>query len=288
MTKASKTPLDTLFGTPFVSRYSCHQLLKAIITEESLPTARQELLVEYMLQRGAPVNVRTQAGITPLLSAVESRSLVLTELLLKHGADPNIAANGGCTPLILASWNGDRSLINALVASGANIDAQLDRLEPADCTCVQFVSWSGFTHDSCYAPLSALAVAAERGYRDVVESLLNHGAEPNLPIEHHAHGRLLTRRERRRKGRFNPTQIESSDTDTDPEPDPLRWEGIFSIGTALTWARGDVRELLLRHGADPTKGVALRRCNCPVIAEKGLRRHPLSSSDSEHPTSEDL
>lgn len=281
-TKASKTPFDTLFGTPFVCRDSCHQLLEAIIKEESLQSARQELLVEYMLQRGAPVNARTQAGITPLFSAVGRGSLVLTKLLLKHGADPNIAADGGCTPLILAAWDGEQSLINALVASGADLDAQLDQVEPDNCTCVQFVSWSHVTHDSCYAPLSALAVAAKRGYHDAVGSLLDHGAEPNLPIEHHAHGKLLTRRERRRVGRFNSTES----SDTDPEPDPHRWEGIFSIGTALTWARGDIRELLLRHGADPTKEVALRRCNCPVIEEKGIQSLWMSSSDLEYQTSE--
>lgn len=221
-------------------------------------------------------------GITPLFIAVSRGHMGLITLLLKHGADPNVAAIGGCSPLILAAWNGQKEIINALITSGANVDAQLDRIEPDKCACVQFVEWSGSTFTECYAPLTALVVASKRGHYDAVEALISHRADINLPIEHHAHGRLLTRRENRRTERLTyrgTTSPESSDTD--PEPDPQQWKGYFSVGTALTWARGDVRELLLQHGADPTKEVALRRCDCQVIKERKIKNSLLEESDTE-------
>lgn len=236
-----------------------------------------------MLEHGAPVNAKTQAGITPLLAAVGRGRLDLTKILLKHGADPNLAADGGCTPLIVAAWDGHRDLIDALIESGANPDAQLDSVQPDKCNCVQFVDWTHYTFDNCYAPLTALVVAAKRGHYGVVEALLAHGADPNHPIEHHAHGRLLTRRERRLAGRLNTPES----SDTDPEPDPQRWDGCFSIGTALTWARGKVRDLLLLHGADDTVERAPRRCDCPVIEEKEVKSKWMGGSDDEYPTSEE-
>ena len=235
-----------------------------------------------MLQNGASVNARTMGAITPLFIAVSRGHLGLITLLLKHGADPNVASIGGCSPLIVAAWNGHKEIIHALITSGANVDAQLDRIEPDKCACAQFVEWSSFTFNQCYAPLTALVVASKRGHYNAVEALISHRADINLPIEHHAHGRFLTRQECRRNDRPMMEIMGSPlSSDTDPEPDPQQWKGCFSVGTALTWARGDIRELLLQHGADPTKEVALRQCDCQVIKERELKYPLLEISDEE-------
>ncbi|KAJ4002765.1 hypothetical protein NW752_009417 [Fusarium irregulare] len=281
-TKASETPFDTLFGAQFVAKNPCDPLLEAIIQEKLTKSKRQEALVKYMLRSGASVNGRSRGGVTPLFVAVSRGHLSLITLLLEHGANPNVAAIGGYTPLIVAAWDGRKDIIDALAASGANVDAQLDRIEPDKCACVQFVEWSSSTFNKCYAPLTALVVASKRGHYDAVEALISHRANINLPIEHHAHGRLLTRRESRHRWRFTFERSKSPESsDTDPEPDPQQWKGYYSVATALTWARGDVRELLLQHGADPTKEVALRQCDCQVIKERKLKSSWLDESDTE-------
>ncbi|POR35726.1 Uncharacterized protein TPAR_04084 [Tolypocladium paradoxum] len=282
-TGAEKVPFDTLFGSTFSPEAPCDPLLEAVISKHQTPAERQEALAEYMLRSGASVNARTQEGITPLLASVGQGRLDLARLLLKHGADPNIAAVGGCTPLMIAARNGRRDLVEALLASGADPDAQLDALAPGECSCATFISWSHFTFSNCHAPLSALVVAAEREHYDTVETLLAHGADANLPIVHHAHGRVPSRRERRRRE----VDDTPSSSDTELEPKPERWEGRISVGTALTWARGEVRDLLLRHGADPSKEEAIRKCDCPTIGKRKERGLLGRDSDDDYPTNEE-
>ncbi|KAK1965503.1 ankyrin [Colletotrichum sublineola] len=283
-TGAEKVPFDTLFGMVFSPKTPCDPLLEAVISKHQTPTERQEALTEYMLRSGVPVNARTKEGITPLLASVRQGRLGLANLLLKHNADPNIAAAGGCTPLIVAAQSGRRDLVEALLTSGADPDAQLDALAPDECRCVSFISSSYSTFDSCYAPLSALAVAAEREHYGVVEALLSHGADANLPIVHHVHGKKPLRHMRSRQKAFD-SPI-SSVTESESEPEPVRWEGRISVGTALTWARGTVRDLLLRHGADPAREEAIRQCDCPTIAKRN-KADFIGGSDDDYPTDDE-
>lgn len=183
---------------------------------------------------------------------------------------------------MVAARDGERDLVEALLGSGADADAQLDTPAPAECSCATFISWSHFTFTQCQAPLSALVVAAERGHYGTVKALLAHGADPNLPIVHHAHGRVPSTRERRR---WEEDDTPSS-SDTEAEPEAQRWEGFLSVGTALTWARGDVRDLLLRHGADPAREEAIRRCDCPAIGRRKERGPLDTDTDDEYATNE--
>ncbi|KAF6811174.1 ankyrin repeat-containing protein [Colletotrichum sojae] len=283
--EADSVPFDTLLGSPFSPERPCDPLLEAVITRDQELSERQEGLVEYMLRSGASVNARSEEGITPLLASVVAGQLNLAKLLLQHGADPNIAATGGCTPLMVAARNDRRDLVEALLLSGANPDAQLNSVDPEACDCGEFISWSHFTHNRCYAPLSALALAAERENRGAVEALLEHGADPNLGIVHHAHGRVPSRRERRaREKSGRETDAPSS---SDEEPEDERWVGYVSVGTALTWARGEVRELLLRHGADPEKEEAMRECECAVVERKQKKSGMFSESEEKYPADEE-
>ncbi|KAF6840022.1 ankyrin repeat-containing protein [Colletotrichum musicola] len=282
---ADSVPFDTLFGSSFSPEKPCDPLLEAVITRNQEISGRQEGLVEHMLRSGASVNARSEEGITPLLASVVAGQLNLAKLLLQHGADPNIATTGGCTSLMVAARNDRRDLVEALLSSGANPDAQLNSVDPEACDCGEFISWSHYTHNRCYAPLSALALAAERGNRVAVEALLEHGADPNLGIVHHAHGRVPSRRERRaREKSGRETDAPSS---SDEEPEDERWVGYVSVGTALTWARGEVRELLLRHGADPEREEAMQECECAVIERKQSKGGIFSESEEEYSADEE-
>ena len=91
-----------------------------------------------LLDGGANVNQPTEAGWTPLLTAVNNRNYRLAKLLIDRGADPNLANRAGWTPLYLATDNrniegGDYpvpkpdldhlEMITALLDKGADPDA---------------------------------------------------------------------------------------------------------------------------------------------------------------------
>ncbi|KAJ4360119.1 uncharacterized protein N0V89_000679 [Didymosphaeria variabile] len=223
------------------------QIIDPRLTREQ----RQYALVELLLKKGAPINAKTQEGRTPLHIIKSNPSLA--RLLLLYGADPNVATTDGLTPLMQAAAQGDRELVEILLAAGADADAQLNIPPLIERKCSSFIERNKWTFHQCDAPLTALAVAAERGHYEVVELLLKYGADPNKPIEHHAHGRLPSKRDKRREARHY-GESDSSDSEVEPE----EWKGYISVGTAFSWARDQVRELLLRNGADPAREEPLR------------------------------
>jgi len=258
----------------------CDPLIQVIIDSKQTSEMRRRAIVEYMLSKGAPVNARLHNGTTPL-ACVEGKMPEVARTLIKYGADPNIATDDGCTPLMRAAHGKNRDLVELLLKSGANPNAQINVGSPDNCECASFINWSHHTFHNCDAPITALVVATERQYVEIVKLLLKHGADPNLPIVHHAHGRLPSKRDQRRSKRYH-SEPDSSDSDEEPE----YWRGYISIATALTWARGEVRELLLQHGADPAVEEPIRECDCTII-EKKVRKSIFGGSDDEYPTQDD-
>ncbi|MGC1457103.1 MAG: ankyrin repeat domain-containing protein [Steroidobacteraceae bacterium] len=109
-------------------------------------------------------------GATPFLRAAQSGDLMLMKLLLEHGADPTIATDYNVTPLMVASgigwvegvtyeWSPQQTLetVRFLLDHGANVNAQ-------------------DTEDL----RTALMGAAHKGRNDVVELLVQHGADLSL------------------------------------------------------------------------------------------------------------
>jgi uncharacterized protein len=109
-------------------------------------------------------------GATPFLRAAQSGDLVLMKLLLEHGADPSIATDYNVTPLMVASgigwvegvtyeWSPQETLetVQFLLDHGANVNAQ-------------------DTEDL----RTALMGAAHKGRNDVIELLVQHGADLSL------------------------------------------------------------------------------------------------------------
>ncbi len=56
-------------------------------------------MIRLLLAKGADVNVKDNAGETPLHSAAMNGSVDVTTLLLANGADVNAKDNQGRTPL---------------------------------------------------------------------------------------------------------------------------------------------------------------------------------------------
>jgi uncharacterized protein len=110
-----------------------------------------------LLAAGAKADVPNHYGVTPLLDASRIGDLEMIEVLLKAGADPKRAHTEGETPLMAASRAGSVPAVKLLLDRGADIDA-VDSFQQE----------------------SALMWAAAEGHVDVVDALLNAGANPNL------------------------------------------------------------------------------------------------------------
>lgn len=115
----------------------------------------QLLVVRFLLENNADVNVRDSQGSTPLGVAVNSGNKSMVELLLEHGADVGAQDSQQRTPLHVAAQRGFNAITEVLLAHGADVNTRggLD--------------------------VTPLQVAAESGYRNVVETLLDHGAKVN-------------------------------------------------------------------------------------------------------------
>ena len=106
----------------------------------------QRETVKTLLLNGADVNARNHDGRTALLFAIVNLHASTVETLLEFGADVNVQASTcGCTPLLLAAGSGDIGITRALLNSGADPET------------------------ICRPGRTALVVARERGYSDIVE-----------------------------------------------------------------------------------------------------------------------
>lgn len=81
-------------------------------------------LVKMLLAYGADPNARSQNDLanTPIHAAAAggSKSLGAIRTLLAYGADVNATQHGGYTALHAAAQNGDRAMVDLLLARGAD------------------------------------------------------------------------------------------------------------------------------------------------------------------------
>ncbi|MGA8066845.1 MAG: ankyrin repeat domain-containing protein [Terriglobales bacterium] len=63
-----------------------------------------------MLEHGAPVNARQQAGWIPIHAAAQNGDRPMVELLLQHHANPKLANDEGKTPAMVAREKGHEEL----------------------------------------------------------------------------------------------------------------------------------------------------------------------------------
>ena len=139
--------------------------------------------IKLLLAKGANPNLRMKSstetrtvftnqwlyeeGATPFLRAAQSGDLVLMKMLLDHGADPSLPTDHKVTPLMVASgigwvegvtyeWSPQATYdaVKMLIDLGANVNAQ-DTLDGR----------------------TALMGAAHKGRNDVIQLLVEHGAD---------------------------------------------------------------------------------------------------------------
>jgi ankyrin repeat protein len=216
-------------------------------------------VIEQLLAKGANPNARGARGQTALMWAVSEKHPDAVKVLLAHGADVQARSSvwnevmavpphgyldynraiphGGDTALMFAALGGDLASAKLLVEAGADVN-------DAD-------AWG----------VSATTVAAHAGYRDVVEFLLDRGADPNAAQAGFTalHAAVMRRDERMVTAllahgadanaplrTWTPTRRSSKDFHFAPE-----LVGATPFWLAARFSEPNVMRLLLKHGADP-------------------------------------
>lgn len=252
-------------------------------------------MVRRLLRAGADPNRALLLGETPVMVAARSGSPEVIDLLAAAGADLAARAARGQTALMWAAGQRQAAAVAALLAHGADVHARTDtwnqvmavppharpensrEIPHGGNTALMFAARVG---DAASAKLlvaadadvddadawgvSALALAAHAGHRDLVEFLLAAGADANAGSASDAgftalHAAVMHRNERlvaallthgadanARVGNWTPTRRASRDFHFPPA----------LVGATPFWLAARFREpgimrLLARHGADP-------------------------------------
>ena len=200
-------------------------------------------------QRALP---KADGGMTPLLFAVRDGNVALTRMLLELGADINQASGNHTSPLMIALLNGQVALATELLEKGANPNVADDYHRAALFAAIELRNFNHEKYPFLYSD--------GRDPLDLIEALLDKGADPNLR------------------------------TDTTPVHGLMQFDGSWVnfdgqtpfIRAALS---GDiaVMRLLLAHGADPN--IATTQGSTALMAAAGINWIPgqtVTRSEAEY------
>lgn len=127
----------------------------------------QPEIARVLITAGATVDAANDFGVTPLLEASRTGDAVMVDVLLQGGANPSLAHPEGETPLMAAARAGSVPAVRALLTRGADVNAAEN-----------------------FQKTSALMWAAGEGHVEVVDLLLEAGANP----DHQGHITSLAQR----------------------------------------------------------------------------------------------
>jgi ankyrin repeat protein len=216
-------------------------------------------VVEQLIAKGANVNVRATRGQTALMWAVSQQHPDVVKVLLANGADVHARSeawtmvmavtphghdeynraipHGSDTALMFAARVGDLASAKLLVAAGANVNdadawgisATTLAAHAGHADVLEFLLEKGADASADKAGFSALHTAIMRRDERMVGALLRHGADPNAPLR-----------------TWTPTRRSSNDYNFAPE-----LVGASPFWLAARFMQPSVMWLLLKHGANP-------------------------------------
>jgi ankyrin repeat protein len=189
---------------------------------------------------GGPPAITTKGGMTPLLHAARQGYAESAKALVEGGANINQVAGDGTSPLLIAIINGEYDTAIQLVKLGANPNrVAFNGVGPL---------WAAINAE--WQPRTRYPQPQEQGlqkstYLDVLEALLNAGADPNLRVTKHPWYMVYS-------GCGNPNcGLE------DTEGSTAFWRAAYATDV-------DAMRLLVKRGADPnipTKAPAAKFVN---------------------------
>jgi ankyrin repeat protein len=251
-----------------------------------------ETIVRRLLAAGANPNAKLLLGETPLMVASRSGYPAIVEQLLAKGADPNTRAARGQTALMWAVAQKHPDVVKVLLAHGADVHARSDAwtdvmavtphgylgynraIPHGNETPLLFAARAGDlesakllvaaranVNDTDAWGVSAAVLAAHSGFRDLVEFLLDHGADPNAAKAgfNALHEAVMRRDEQMatallahgadanaRLETWTPTRRSSRDWNFEPE-----LIGATPLWLAARFVEPNMIRVLLKYGADP-------------------------------------
>ena len=216
-------------------------------------------VVELLAAQGANLNARAARGQTALMWAVAQKHPEVVKVLLANGADIHARSDswtevmavpphgyleynraiphGSETALMFAARVDDLASAKLLVAAGANVNdedawgvsAVVLAAHSGFTDVVEFLLEKGANANSDRAGFTALHEAVMRRDENLVKVLLDHGADANLPVRS-----------------WTPTRRSSRDFNFPPE-----LIGATPFWLAARFTEPEVMRLLAKHGADP-------------------------------------
>ncbi|KZM23137.1 uncharacterized protein EKO05_0008430 [Ascochyta rabiei] len=230
-------------------------------------------LVELLLTSGGDANAKTGEGTTALFQAIQANRVDLMTVLLDHGANPNLP--GPKHPLWPSTYK--PKCLQLLLARGADtkktpgvmeLASSLKKLESVKILVEAGVS-PNLKKDGVYTPLCS---AIRDDTPEIVAYLLENGADPNLNAAEYPAFKCITHKRiyflpqlvaagvdlNTPKGIME-TAVQFNDKDAmvflfdhNVNPNDRTPEGNTALTTAIREGRGDLVDLLLSRGADPT------------------------------------
>ena len=234
-------------------------------------------VVEMLLGKGANVNAHGSRGQTALMWAAAQKHPAVVKTLIAHHADLNLRSDvwtdvmavpphgylpynkavphGGGTALMFAARVGDLDSAKLLVAAGANVnDADAWGVSATTLAAhsgfrdlVEFLLGKDANPNADAAGFTALQEAVMRRDEEMVTALLDHGADPNIPVK-----------------TWTPSRRSSEDWNFEP-----LLVGATPYWLAARFLEPNVMRLLVKHGADP-KFVH----HADYVAEQGFGQSP--------------
>jgi ankyrin repeat protein len=145
------------------------------------------------------INARGGRMVTPLVAALRRKYFEVAELLHRHGADVNVLCADKRTPLHVASAGEHVDIVHWLLDHGAGMNAQCESLyTPLHCaaSCGRLQAAQMLIEHNVnihirgkdgMSPLHAAAIHwIKRNQDDIMEVLLDHGANPNARDDNNA------------------------------------------------------------------------------------------------------
>ena len=147
--------------------------------------------INVLLKAGADISIASVDGATWIHCAVDGTcSRETLKAVISHGADVNTTGNNNVTALMMACWKGNVDAIHALLNAGA--DPNITDIKGATCilyavdgdcskeTIQAIISRGADVNATDNSKLTPLIIACQKGYVDVVNVLLNAGADCNI------------------------------------------------------------------------------------------------------------